>query len=109
MELTNNQIYGIHSAISEIIDQKVSVKTAFKLSKILRSLEDVIIICNKIIKDSNDDDEVAELLNEKTELNIEKIEVADLDEFEISIRNVAFLNPIINQENGESEGGKDGK
>lgn len=108
MELTNNQIYGIHSAISEIIDQKVSVKTAFKLSKILRSLEDVIIICNKIIKDSNDD-EVTELLNEKTEVNIEKIEVADLDEFEISIRNVAFLNPIINQENRESEGGKDGK
>lgn len=108
MELTNNQIYGIHSAISEIIDQKVSVKTAFKLSKILRSLEDVIIICNKIIKDSNDD-EVTELLNEKTEVNIEKIEVADLDEFEISIRNVAFLNPIINQENEESEGGKDGK
>lgn len=108
MELTNNQIYGIHSAISEIIDQKVSVKTAFKLSKILRSLEDVIIICNKIIKDSNDD-EVTELLNEKTEVNIEKIEVADLDEFEISIRNVAFLNPIINQENVESEGGKDGK
>lgn len=108
MKLTNNQIYGIHSAISEIIDQKVSVKTAFKLSKILRSLEDVIIICNKIIKDSNDD-EVTELLNEKTELNIEKIAVADLDEFEISIRNVAFLNPIINQENEESEGGKDGK
>ncbi|MDD7306613.1 MAG: hypothetical protein PUG67_08490 [Peptoniphilaceae bacterium] len=108
MELTNNQIYGIHSAISEIIDQKVSVKTAFKLSKILRSLEDVIIICNKIIKDSNDD-EVTELLNEKTEVNIEKIEVADLDEFEISIRNVAFLNPIISQENEESEGGKDGK
>ena len=108
MKLTNNEIYGIHSAISEIIDQKVSVKTAFKLSKILRSLEDVIIICNKIIKDSNDD-EVTELLNEKTELNIEKIEVADLDEFEISIRNVAFLNPIINQENGESEGSKDGK
>ncbi|EEB35755.1 hypothetical protein ANHYDRO_01421 [Anaerococcus hydrogenalis DSM 7454] len=108
MKLTNNEIYGIHSAISEIIDQKVSVKTAFKLSKILRSLEDVIIICNKIIKDSNDD-EVAELLNEKTEVNIEKIEVADLDEFEISIRNVAFLNPIINQENVESEGGKDGK
>lgn len=108
MRLTNNEIYGIHSAISEIIDQKVSVKTAFKLSKILRSLEDVIIICNKIIKDSNDD-EVTELLNEKTEVNIEKIEVADLDEFEISIRNVAFLNPIINQENRESEGGKDGK
>lgn len=108
MKLTNNQIYGIHSAISEIIDQKVSVKIAFKLSKILRSLEDVIIICNKIIKDSNDD-EVTELLNEKTEVNIEKIEVADLDEFEISIRNVAFLNPIINQENRESEGGKDGK
>ena len=108
MKLTNNEIYGIHSAISEIIDQKVSVKTAFKLSKILRSLEDVIIICNKIIKDSNDD-EVTELLNEKTEVNIEKIEVADLDEFEISIRNVAFLNPIINQENRESEGGKDGK
>ena len=108
MELTNNEIYGIHSAISDIIDQKVSVKTAFKLSKILRSLEDVIIICNKIIKDSNDD-EVAELLNEKTEVNIEKIEVTDLDEFEISIRNVAFLNPIINQENVESEGGKDGK
>ena len=108
MKLTNNEIYGIHSAISDIIDQKVSVKTAFKLSKILRSLEDVIIICNKIIKDSNDD-EVTELLNEKTEVNIEKIEVADLDEFEISIRNVAFLNPIINQENGESEGGKDGK
>lgn len=108
MELTNNQIYGIHSAISEIIDQKVSVKTAFKLSKILHTLEDVIIICNKIIKDSNDD-EVAELLNEKTEVNIEKIEVADLDEFEISIRNVAFLNPIINQDNVESEGGKDGK
>lgn len=108
MNLTNNEIYGIHSAISEIIDQKVSVKTAFKLSKILKSLEDVIIICNKIIKDSNDD-EVTELLNEKTEVNIEKIEVADLDEFEISIRNVAFLNPIINQENRESEGGKDGK
>lgn len=108
MKLTNNEIYGIHSAIREIMDQKVSVKTAFKLSKILRSLEDVIIICNKIIKDSNDD-EVTELLNEKTELNIEKIEVADLDEFEISIRNVAFLNPIINQENEESEGGKDGK
>lgn len=108
MKLTNNQIYGIHSAISEIIDQKVSVKTAFKLSKILRSLEDVIIICNKIIKDSNDD-EVAELLNEKTEVNIEKIEVTDLDEFEISIRNVAFLNPIINQDNVESDGGKDGK
>lgn len=108
MKLTNNEIYGIHSAINEIIDQKVSVKTAFKLSKILRSLEDVIIICNKIIKDSNDD-EVTELLNEKTEVNIEKIEVADLNEFEISIRNVAFLNPIINQENRESEGGKDGK
>lgn len=108
MNLTNNEIYGIHSAISEIIDQKVSVKTAFKLSKILKSLEDVIIICNKIIQDSNDD-EVTELLNEKTEVNIEKIEVTDLDEFEISIRNVAFLNPIINQENGESEGGKDGK
>lgn len=108
MKLTNNEIYGIHSAINEIIDQKVSVKIAFKLSKILRSLEDVIIICNKIIKDSNDD-EVTELLNEKTEVNIEKIEVADLDEFEISIRNVAFLNPIINQENRESEGGKDGK
>lgn len=108
MKLTNNEVYGIHSAISEIIDQKVSVKTAFKLSKILRSLEDVIIICNKIIKDSNDD-EVTELLNEKTEVNIEKIEVTDLDEFEISIRNVAFLNPIINQENVESEGGKDGK
>ena len=108
MKLTNNEVYGIHSAISDIIDQKVSVKTAFKLSKILRSLEDVIIICNKIIKDSNDD-EVTELLNEKTEVNIEKIEVTDLDEFEISIRNVAFLNPIINQENVESEGGKDGK
>lgn len=57
----------------------------------------------KTLEDVEDDKEREEILNESQEINIEKLTQEELEDIDLSIKQIGMLKPIINFEKGEDK------
>lgn len=99
MKLTNQQIMESNLTLGKISKNEISGKLAFKLFKIKKKLEDEAIIIQESLKGKEDNnEEIDEVLEIESEIDIEKIKASELEELKLSVEDVFYLEAIIDFE-----------
>ena len=95
MKLTNNQIFAINSALSELINEKVTGAFKFKLFKTKAELERAFDIVQKSLEGVVDEEEVNEIAGETQDLNIDLFTEEELEPLPLSMSQLGALQLII--------------
>lgn len=92
---------NINNTLSEIMDQKIgNVRTSYKLYKIKYAIEGLMQPIVETMKQKEDDDNVEELeklLNEEETFDFEKLTLEELENLDLSIKNIADIAPILEE------------
>lgn len=96
--MKNYEIANINGVLMEILDQPIKGKLKFKLFKLKVELESKLKIVSEALKDVEDDEERTEIINEEQEVSFETFEESDLENLELSIRQLSVLQPILKGE-----------
>lgn len=94
MELKNYEIINANLALGEIVDIKLKGTFKFKLFKIKETLENAIVPVYKAL-DGVDDIDKKEILNEAQNLDVSKISIIELDDIELSMKQIGMLKPLL--------------
>lgn len=101
MKLKLYQAMHINNTLSEIIEQKVgNVRTSYKLYKIKYAIEGAIQPIVEVMKQKEDEDnadELEQLLNEEETFDFEKLTLEELENLDLSIKNIADIAPILEE------------
>lgn len=104
MKLLNKEIFEINLALSEVIENKIGAKLAFKLFKIKKKIEDEVMLIQESLRGKEDDDkEIEEVLGLENEIEIKKIKASELEELKLSVKDVFLLEKIIDFEEEDNE------
>lgn len=104
MKLLNKEIFEINLALSEVTENKIGAKLAFKLFKIKKKVEDEVILIQESLRGKEDDEkEVNSVLSMENEIDLEKINASELEELKLSVKDVFLLEKIIDFEEVEDE------
>ena len=95
MKLTNNQIFGINSILSELVNEKLTGSFKFKLFKTKDELEKAVIIVQKTLEGVVDEEEVAEIAEQTQDLNIDLLTEEELTPLPLSMAQLVALQDII--------------
>lgn len=99
MKLTNNQIFGINTILSGLVNEKLTGSFKFKLFKTKDKLEKAVMIVQKTLEGVVDEEErkaiVAEIGEETQELNIDLFTEEELSPLPLSIMQLIELRVII--------------
>lgn len=102
MKLTNNQILSANSALSELVDEKLTGSFKFKIFKIKRSLENEVQSIAAALDFDEDgipeaSDSNNEILGIEQEVDIDYFSVEELSDLPLSIRQISLLDPLIKE------------
>lgn len=101
MKLKLYQVMHINNTLSEIVEQKVgNVRTSYKLYKIKYAIEVSIQPIVEVMKQKEDEDnadELEQLLNEEETFDFEKLTLEELENLDLSIKNIADIAPILEE------------
>lgn len=95
MNLTNNQIFAINNALSELANEKLTGAFKFKLFKTKAELEGAIGIVQKALEGVVDDKEVEEIAGETQDLSIDLFTEEELEPLPLSMSQLSALQVII--------------
>lgn len=96
--MKNYEIANINGVLMELLDQPIKGKLKFKLFKLKVELENKLKIVSEALKDVDDEEERTEIINEEQEVSFETFEESDLENLELSIRQLSALQPILKGE-----------
>lgn len=96
--MKNYEIANINGVLMELLDQPIKGKLKFKLFKLKVELESKLKIVSETLKDVDDEEERTEIINEEQEVSFEIFEESDLENLELSIRQLSALQPILKGE-----------
>lgn len=98
MNLTNNQIFAINDALSELANEKLTGAIKFKLFKIKAELERAVIIVQKTLEGVVDNKEVNEIARETQDLSIDLFTEEELEPLPLSMSQLGVLQAIIKEQ-----------
>lgn len=96
MKLKNIQIYNINNALSDLVDLKLSGRFKFKLYRLKVVVEQALEPVYKAIEGATED-EANEVLNEEQDVEIDKLTFEELENLDLSIRQLGALEPIMEE------------
>lgn len=96
--MKNYEIANINGVLMDLLDQPIKGKLKFKLFKLKVELESKLKIVSEALKDVEDEEERTEIINEEQEVSFNKFEESDLENLELSIRQLSALQPILKGE-----------
>lgn len=96
--MKNYEIANINGVLMDLLDQPIKGKLKFKLFKLKVELESKLKIVSEALKDVDDEEERTEIINEEQEVSFETFEESDLENLELSIRQLSALQPILKGE-----------
>lgn len=101
MKLKLYQVMNLNNTLSEIMEQKVgNVRASYKLYKIKYAIEGAIQPIVEVMKQKEDEDNVDEmeqLLSEEETFDFEKLTLEELENLDLSIKNIADIAPILEE------------
>lgn len=100
--MKNYQIWNTNHVLSQLIDEPLKGKFKFKIFNIKAELEKKAQIIAKALEGVNDEKEREEIMQEEQEVNIDKFTEDELEQIDLSIRQISMLKPIIQFEEGEN-------
>ena len=100
--MKNYEISNANYVLSQLIDEPLKGKFKFKVFNVKAELEKKVEVISKSLEDVEDESEREEILQEEQEVNIDKFTEDELEQIDLSIRQISMLKPIIQfeKENG---------
>lgn len=95
--MKNYEISNANYALSQLIDEPLKGKFKFKVFKVKAELEKRVAVLTKALEDVDDDSEREEILQEEQEVDIDKFTEEELEQIELSLRQISMLQPIIKE------------
>ena len=93
--MKNYEISNANYILTQLIDEPLKGKFKFKVFKIKSELEKKAGVIAKTLEGVEDEAEQEEILQEEQEVNIDKLTEDELEQIDLSIRQIAMLKPII--------------
>jgi|SRR5690625_523626 len=93
--MKNYEISNANYVLSQLIDEPLKGKFKFKVFNVKSELEKKIEVITKSLEGVEDKNEREEILQEEQEVNIDKFTEDELEQIDLSIRQVSMLKPII--------------
>ena len=101
--MKNYEINNVNYVLGEFSEQPLKGKFKFKVFKVKSELEKKVEVINKTLEGVDDEKEREEILLEEQEVEIDKFTEDELEQIDLSIRQIAMLQPIIQFEDEEGE------
>lgn len=95
--MKNYEISNANYVLSQLIDEPLKGKFKFKVFNVKAELEQKVVVITKSLKDVEDESEREEILQEEQEVNIDKFTEEELEQIDLSIRQISMLKPIIKE------------
>ena len=95
--MKNYEISNANYVLSQLIDEPLKGKFKFKVFNVKSELEKKVEVITKSLADVEDESEREEILQEKQEVNIDKFTEEELEQIDLSIRQISMLKPIIKE------------
>ena len=93
--MKNYEISNANYVLSQLIDEPLKGKFKFKVFNVKAELEKKVEVITKSLEGVEDEGERKEILQEKQEVNIDKFTEDELEQIDLSIRQISMLKPII--------------
>ena len=97
--MKNYEISNANYVLSQLIDEPLKGKFKFKVFNVKAELEKKVEVITKSLEGVEDESEREEILQEEQEVNIDKFTEDELEQIDLSIRQISMLKPIIKEEN----------
>ena len=95
--MKNYEISNANYVLSQLIDEPLKGKFKFKVFNVKAELEKKVEVISKALEGVEDESEREEILQEEQEVNIDKFTEDELEQIELSIRQISMLKPIIKE------------
>ena len=95
--MKNYEISNVNYVLSQLIDEPLKGKFKFKVFNVKSELEKKVEVITKSLEDVEDESEREEILQEEQEVNIVKFTEDELEQIDLSIRQISMLKPIIKE------------
>ena len=95
--MKNYEISNANYVLSQLIDEPLKGKFKFKVFNVKAELEKMVEVITKSLADVEDESEREEILQEEQEVNIDKFTEEELEQIDLSIRQISMLKPIIKE------------
>ena len=95
--MKNYEISNANYVLSQLIDEPLKGKFKFKVFNVKAELEKKVEVITNSLADVEDENEREEILQEEQEVNIDKFTEDELEQIDLSIRQISMLKPIIKE------------
>ena len=95
--MKNYEISNANYVLSQLIDEPLKGKFKFKVFNVKAELEKKVEVITKSLEGVEDKSEREEILQEEQEVNIVKFTEDELEQIDLSIRQISMLKPIIKE------------
>lgn len=93
--MKNYEILNADYVLSQLIDEPLKGKFKFKVFNVKAELEKKAEIVGDVLKDVSSEEEREEILMEEQDISISKFTEDELEQIDLSLRQIAMLKPII--------------
>ena len=93
--MKNYEISNANYVLSQLLDEPLKGKFKFKVFSVKSELEKKVEVLTKALEGVDDVSERDEILLEEQEVNISKFTEDELEQIDLSLRQLAMLKPII--------------
>ena len=93
--MKNYEISNANYVLAQLIDEPLKGRFKFKVFNVKAELEKKVEVITKSLEDVEDESEREEILQEEQEVNIDKFTEEELEQIDLSIRQIGMLRPII--------------
>ena len=100
--MKNYEISNANYALSQLLEEPLKGRFKFKVFNAKSTLEKMNEVIIESLDGVTDEEEREEILQEKQEVNIDKFTEEELEQIDLSLRQIAMLKPIIQFEEGEN-------
>ena len=93
--MKNYEVLNADYVLSQLIDEPLKGKFKFKVFNVKAELEKKAEIVRGVLKDVSSEEEREEILMEEQDISISKFTEDELEQIDLSLRQIAMLKPII--------------
>ena len=93
--MKNYEISNANYVLSQLLDEPLKGKFKFKVFNVKAELEKKVEVITKSLEDVEDESEREEILHEEQEINIDKFTEEELEQIDLTLRQIAMLKPMI--------------
>lgn len=93
--MKNYEVSNANYVLGQLIDEPLKGKFKFKVFNAKAELEKKAEVIAKTLQGVEDEAEQEEIMNEEQNVNIDKFTEEELEQIDLSIRQIAMLKPLI--------------